>query len=202
MKTYTAKDLLEIYMDLYRLDDQPETWAEEKFADNGLCLYRYRQVIALIKAFNLDINLRELSTGQFVKRRSLETYPKANELVKIFFTNYSKGFFLKRYESRGRISPDYFSNVYHRFFRFLQLLRPIFDFNSGVLESSMLHSIYAVAKTGAFINEENIEHLEDMKNVMAALIDPADQVITEAQLIEQYSFPQQVEFRNITDDWL
>lgn len=72
-ETFTAKNILDLYLEFEGMQSDQDTWDEGSLQDNPPRLYRLKALGSLFSAFELG-DIREFAAGTFVFKRKIEDY--------------------------------------------------------------------------------------------------------------------------------
>jgi hypothetical protein len=74
VESRSAKDLLDLYLQLRGFVPNMREWAEDRFADSPPILYRLQRFYALLRAFELGTDPSEFAHGHFIKPLTIHRY--------------------------------------------------------------------------------------------------------------------------------
>ena len=89
-KIITAKDFIKVYLELIDLIPDTNVWSENNFENNPSCLYRLKQLNAILVAFRIKSNWIDFSNGEFVFFRPINQYLSIQNTINEY--KYSKEF--------------------------------------------------------------------------------------------------------------
>jgi len=72
-ETYTAKNVLDFYLEFEGMQPDKRTWTEDKLKDNPPRLYRFKMLQSFFVAFELG-DIMEFAEGTFVLKRKIGDY--------------------------------------------------------------------------------------------------------------------------------
>jgi hypothetical protein len=194
--SYSAYDVVEQYLDLVDLTPDPRTWTRLTATKHAPRYYRYQQLAALFRAFELPADFINFPNGWFLTERAASSYS--------FLSSQISASQKKLGCSTASSSvPDLYAAqfVFRKFFRLVEKVRDLQQFNSGVLEASSDVAQYAVRATGAVAKSLPPEPLSVITDTLSRLIDPAQRTFSQQQLMDEFGFPV-VNLLDIDIDWM
>ena len=72
-EAFTAKNVLDLYVEFESLQSDEDTWTEDKLHNNPPCFYRFKMLQSLFRAFDLG-EISEFTDGTFILKRKIEDY--------------------------------------------------------------------------------------------------------------------------------
>lgn len=195
----TAIDVINQFLEFQSLVLNTAMWKESELMDNPPRLYRFNQLQALFRAFDLG-QLPEFENGNFVEKRPVEGYQIIFDKVQKDFKNlelYNEIYILNLIKGRDNIR--YVTDLFKRLFLYRKRLSQVLTFNSGVLAASHLY-YYALLKTEE-LNKIINENLEPIDTIIGLIISPNNQSFSRKQLIEKFDYPD-VNLSEIDIKWM
>lgn len=177
------KELLTLFLELYALNNKPETWSLEKFADNPPRLYRLQMINSLKKALQINCTNMEFIIGEFICEAQLNKWTE-------FKKNFQKYLPVKdKYNN-----PKYPTQVADIKCIFQGLMD--YRLNAQILLSTNDCIYAATGDFGLFVNLMNNSSRKlyrDLKKIDAGLlfcINPNAFFYTKKELINNFGFPK------------
>lgn len=199
MKYYKASDIIPIFIQFSKMT-RKEEWNEKALKDNEPRLYRFQQIEALLKAFNVKGGIKTLEEGPFRAKKSwLKQFRYMEDLKK-------NPFILNEYK---RLSEKFnLQSIEHEFhyigLDWMYFIRLAYTFYSLIDSDDV--------KRGCFIGEmcmdvklhfttgSNKEQINKVFRLLGILLDPCEQEIPKEELIRKYKFPD-VDLKGIDAEW-
>ena len=72
-ETFTAKEVLDLYLEFEGMQPDEDTWTENKLQDNPPRFYRFKMLQSLFKAFELG-DIKGFAKGTFVLKKKIKDY--------------------------------------------------------------------------------------------------------------------------------
>jgi hypothetical protein len=185
----SARDLLDQLLHGWESFER-SSWREPPRSD-PLSHYGYLRVAALARAFDLG-TVNDVATGSFIDRRAPEQHrPMMNAL-------------LERYDGAG---PQRFAGAaidassvrfaYRYLLSYRRKAQPLFMHNNGWLETD--RQTNALIRISAEVNAKLLAQLALIEDWLARLIDPAQRVVQERELIVRHGYPD-VDMQKIREE--
>jgi len=190
--TYTAKDILDLYLEFVCMEPDKNVWDEDWLQNNDPKLFRLKILKSLFRAFDLG-EIKDFDDGSFILKRKLEDYD-----------------FLKK-----KIVSDLGTKPGLAYSQALDLSDIAYMFQTWLLQ---LIECEKVIKSYSFvmmvseqtyytfhkIKEVNIairQSITDMNSIMSAMISPLGHTISKDELVRTFDFPD-VDLTDIDAEWM
>lgn len=210
IKTYKGIDLLNKIFEFVAMVPDEKEWNYKSLNYNKPRQIRFQQINSLLKAFtltenkniltktvnyfnpNLNVEIKSILNGDFIKNRELEEYSELIDFAKQFLqkNNYNIDIPVRLIE---------LSFIYPKMIEYKKKLRGLIEFNSGWLEASGTFTNFHIVLTSSISSNLNDKY-NDLDQVIELFINPKKKYFTEKELIEKYNFPdedlQQIDMDN------
>jgi hypothetical protein len=193
---YTALTFIELFLEFAEMCPNPKEWNTN--LDYEPSLYRFLQLQAYIKAFNLGNDLEtDFYRANFLKTRSAEELAPTLEKVKQFAESSSVPTSFYGHKPSNTSIKWIFSH----FMDFLKHTRAWLRCGSGWIEAGDIGVLFLLDKINTIQSSFDKSQLSEIHEFLDLLINPARKTFTRKQLIESYGFPD-VDLRRIDwDNW-
>ncbi len=174
----TATSLLDKFLELRQLSPDVETWSESYFQDSPPRLARWRQWVALLRAFEIDCRPTEFVEGQFLRTTSERYVPLLQRLK------------LERPDILESSAGDYVQQLPFCFNILLEYrirLEEVLSNASGVLEASGLYLLMFLRAEQ--LNRTIRENVEPIDALLGEFISPERAQFTLEQLARDFNYP-------------
>lgn len=191
----TARNLLLTFLDLRGFVNDTNNWNEKLLSRNPSGYFRFQQLVAMFKAFDIEWNPEAFINGKFIKYDD----PRYTSLLGTFHIsmlemlpvdmrrsiNYGHGF---------GVHSDQLNECFSILFKYREHVERILTFSNGVLATSGLY-FFAHGKTDELnrIVRENIDIIDD---ILIAIICPEGKQFSMVQMVNDYGYPD-VDLRKI-----
>lgn len=191
-ETHSAQTVLDLYLEFEAMQPDKRTWTPDKLRDNPPRLYRFQMLTSLFRAFDLG-DLRKFSEGTFVRQRRIDDYAALirqmeSELKTV--TKFRKG---------EDISLHEIAFLFTRLLEYRRRWDTLMHFSSGLLACSARYR-YASFKVDE-VNSQIRDRIAPINDILARIISPHQKVISKAELIAQFNYPD-VDLLDINTDYL
>jgi hypothetical protein len=209
MKTekYRALDFLDKYLEFKGMTPNYEEWNEEALKDNPPRLYRFKQLKALMKAFEIGENLKEdFENGIFLENRNPKIFTKILDDIDIYVSQSE----FEQKSSRAKRDMDRFQEsirmergmirIFQKFFQFIETTKKFLEFNNNWLSTGSIPARYTIYRTKLLIKSIDTSKLDEIKELISQMIDPKQQEFTFEELVQNYDYPN-VDLSEIDADY-
>ena len=190
--TYTAKDILDLYLEFTYMEPDKNVWDEDWLQNNDPKLFRLKILKSLFRAFDLG-EIKDFDDGSFILKRKLEDYD-----------------FLKK-----KIVSDLGTKPGLAYSQALDLSDIAYMFQTWLLQ---LIECEKVIKSYSFvmmvseqtyytfhkIKEVNMgirQSTADMSEIICAMISPSRKTIVREELVSNFDFPD-IDLADIDAEWM
>lgn len=188
MEYYKASDIIPIFIKFSRMTKK-EDWNEKALKDNEPRLYRFQQIQALLKAFNVKGGVGSLMEGDFYKEKS---WVKQMLYIKDLHEN---KFILSEYNRLAQINEfqsieqelSYIWLIWHYFLRLAFQFNSLMDIND-VKQGGFIGEMCMDVKRH-FTSGSNKEQIDKVFRLLGILLDPFEREISKELLVKKYKFP-------------
>jgi hypothetical protein len=149
-ETYTAKDILDLYLEFEGMQSDQDTWAEGNLQDNPPRFYRLKALGSLFRAFELG-DIKEFAVGTFVLKRKIEDYSALIKQMKSELKTVTK------FRKGEQLTLNEIAFLFKRLLEYRRRWDDVTGFSSGLYACSAKYR-YAFYK----INQVNSE-IQDKK---------------------------------------
>ncbi|MEL6133443.1 MAG: hypothetical protein AAFR59_08785 [Bacteroidota bacterium] len=187
---YGAHDFLRKFQAFKRMVPDPQSWKPKKLIFNEPRYYRLKELLSMMKAFDLGEDLYEdIEQKRFLKRRKkedfaglltdLECYIETRDWEKVHYAT-----------EKNRVrNMSRFPMVIGHFMRFSEQARALLAFNEGWMEASSVEARYTIFKTAGITSSIDQSKLEQMETIICKVMNPQALSFTKFELIQDYGFP-------------
>ncbi len=183
-KIITANNILETFFKLLSLSPEVDKWSEEEFKDNEPRLYRYLQLISLLKAFNIPLNIQSFINGDFIDSED-QKYKK----TMMYMGENSK-------PPCCMMNGKYLQRAFTRMLDYRMKVNDLINYNAGVYLASGEYK-YACMKING-LNRVIKDNLSEYDKILLSIISPEQQTYTIDDMTQNFDYPD-VDFDEI--DW-
>ena len=188
---YTAKDVLDLYLEFEGLQPDEGTWIEDNIQDNPPRFYRLKSLQSLFRAFDLG-NIQEFAEGTFILERTIGDYSALTQQMKSELETNTK--------SRIR-EPLTLKNIVFLFKRLLEYRRrcdKVTDFSSGLYACSgnTKYAYYKIEQINSAIRKK----ISPIDNILASITSPSGKLISKDALVKHFDYPD-VDLNEIDAEW-
>ena len=189
---YTARNILDMYVDLKCLQPDKELWDEISLQNNEPQLFRLKILKSLFGAFDLG-DLKDFDQGTFIVKRKLEDY----------------GFLTEKILSDLGPKPG------HAYSQSLDLNDIAYMFQSWLLQLQECEKVIKSYSWVIMVSEQTYytfhkikevnmairRSMADMSDIMSSMMSPSGKTITKKELVRQFDCPD-VNLSDIDVEWM
>jgi hypothetical protein len=201
---YTAETIIPKLIDFVSLTPNRAEWNEEKIKSNLPRYIRYKRLISLIKAFNLNCSIEGLYDGYFLRKKNI--FKKARYFNKLNENKY----FQDEINRIKKLIPNYKKeiNVYDEYLNYklwqhlLRLATHIIKFKNDTkyLSPNIVGDKYALELIHSFYTKNNLEQVKKIHTILGILMDPEQRIISLTTLINSFNYPDD-DLAQIDAEW-
>ena len=179
-ETYTAKDVLDLYLEFEGMQPEQDTWSEEKLQDDPPRFYRFKMLQSLFRAFELG-DIREFDEGTFVSKRKIEDYGTLIKQMKLELKNITK------FRKGEDITLKEIAFLFRKLMDYRRRWDRVIDFSSGLLACSAKYR-YAFYKINQ-VNSEIQDNISPIIDILTAIMSPIGEVKSQKELLTHFDYP-------------
>jgi hypothetical protein len=150
-ETYTAKNVLDLYLEFIGMQPDKHTWTDDDLQDNPPRLFRLKALGSLFRAFELG-DIKEFAEGPFVLKRKIEDYSVLIKQMKSELKTVTK------FRKGEQLTLNEIAFLFKRLLEYRRRWDDVTGFSSGLYACSAKYR-YAFYK----INQVNSE-IQDKKS--------------------------------------
>jgi hypothetical protein len=128
-ETYTAKDVLDLYLEFESMQPDKRTWTDGRLKDNQPRFHRYKMLRSLFEAFDLG-DVKKFADGNFVLKRRIEDY---NSLIKRMKSELQS---VTKFRKGEEITLNEIAFLFKRLLEYRRRWNDVIGFSSGLLACS------------------------------------------------------------------
>lgn len=170
----TTKTLLHAYLDVADRIVNMKSLDDEQFPRSPYILYRFQRFMAIYRAFKIPCDPRSFHKGEFIEWESPKYVPILEKL--------------RTQLGSQRFRAVYLSEFFEILLRYRRRVETVLTFSNGVLEASGL--LYLAHQKAAELNRIIDKNVEDIDDLLAAIIDPVGKEFTVDELIRDHGYPK------------
>jgi hypothetical protein len=189
---YTAKDVLDLYLEFEGMQSDQDTWAEGSLQDNPPRLYRLKALGSLFRAFELG-DIKEFAVGTFVLKRKIEDYSALIKQIKSELRTITK---LRKGE---QLTLKEIAFLFKRLLEYRRRWDDVTGFSSGLYACSAKYR-YAFYKIDQ-VNSEIHDKISPINDILTFIMAPVGKAISKEELVKHFDYPD-VDLSDIDDEWL
>jgi hypothetical protein len=186
--------LLEIFFELYFLNNKVENWSLKEFQKNTPRLVRLQMIDALFVALNIKCSYSEFLNGEFINDDSLYDW---NKLKNIISKKYKKG--LDHVYFQDKDSSYELQAIFKELFEYRLMFEKLISKKRGVLAASGVHRIPINLMNE--IDHKMTKEFAGIEQILTYLINPGGLQYSEQELNLQFGYPI-VDLFELDLDWL
>lgn len=179
-ETYTAKDVLDLYLEFESMQPDKRTWTDGKLRDNPPRFYRFKMLQSLFRVFDLG-DLKKFAEGNFVLERRIEDYTLLIKRMKSELKSVTK------FRKGEEIAQSEIAFLFKRLLEYRRIFDHMIGFSSGLLACSARYR-YAFYKIDQ-INSQMRDSITPIDDVLSFIISPARKEFSKKELIELFDYP-------------
>ncbi|GAB5418059.1 MAG: hypothetical protein Crog4KO_31390 [Crocinitomicaceae bacterium] len=186
---YSIKDFLALFREFKAMVPDSSNWQLNQLKSNESGYYRLKQLLSLMKAFNLGSDLlSDVHRRGFLKHRTEADFAPLISDMKSYLVRSKKGIQCSNTEFKN-MPYAFYDRLLHHFFQFSEEMRNLIRINDDWLEADSVTSHYSIFKTEEVLKSIDLKALEEIENLLHKIMDPHQQVFSKSMLIEQFDFP-------------
>lgn len=179
-ETYTAKDVLDLYLEFESMQPDKRTWTDSRLQDNSPRFYRLKMLQSLFTAFDLG-DLNKFAEGNFVLKRRIEDYDSLIKRIKSELKSVTK------FRKGEEIALSEIAFLFKRLLEYRRRFDHVIGFSSGLLACSA-RCRYAFYKIDQ-VNSQIRDSITPINDMLSFIISPVGKAISEKELIEFFDYP-------------
>lgn len=179
-ETYTAKNILDLYLELKGMHSDQDTWTEDKLVDDPPRFYRLKKLLSLFRAFDLG-DIREFDEGTFVVKRNIEDYRPLIKQIK------SELKAITKFRKGEEITLNEISFLFERLLDYRWRWDRVINFSSGLLACSAKYR-YAYYKVGE-VNGQIHDNISPINDILTFIMSPSGKVMNKKELLTHFNYP-------------
>ncbi len=183
-KIITAKDFIKVYLELIDLIPDTNVWSENNFENNPSCLYRLKQLNAILVAFRIKSNWIDFSNGEFVFFRPINQYLSIQNTINEY--KYSKEF---RSLKQEKITHQDIMRIFKFFIDFIIKEYSLESKINRYILANRLPLQYFIQKIKSYRSPHNIKITNSIIDDLAKIINPSGKGVKLKTLIDKYNYP-------------
>lgn len=181
----TSYNFLDRYLIFKRMVPNVHDWQLSSLEANPPRYYRLKELLALMKAFNLGSDLyKDFHCHSFLENRT----KKDLEPVLDDINKYAYEIEHKQDISENEYLEEDIEFIFEYFIKFIDEARRLLSFNSGWIIAGSISARYIIHKTENAIKAINQPELREIERVVCKIIDPDEKTFPLAELIEKYDY--------------
>jgi hypothetical protein len=202
MKYYSAQSIIPKFIEFKRMTPHTKKWNLKELEKNLPRLIRYKRLMALLKAFNINCSLEEFKGGDFLYDKKWSKQIKFREK---FHTN---KFIINELSNFADKNEKYKTRVKERGLDFYLLWMYFWGLADAIYSVKDISQIKIGNPTGAFYLSilenfkisENFETIGKVHRILGVMIDPSESEVSEYSLIHNFGYPD-VDLDEIDGEW-
>jgi hypothetical protein len=179
-ETYTAKDVLDLYLEFGGMQPDQDIWTEEKLQDDPPRFYRFKMLQSFFKAFELG-DIRDFDEGAFVLKRKIEDYGTLIKQMKLELKNITK------FRKGEDITLKEIAFLFRKLMDYRRRWDRVIDFSSGLLACSAKYR-YAFYKINQ-VNSEIQDNISPVNDILSFIMSPVGKVVSKEELMKLFNYP-------------
>ncbi|MEO1416068.1 MAG: hypothetical protein AAFW00_12580 [Bacteroidota bacterium] len=187
---FRAKDFLRKFQEFKRMVPDHENWKARKLIFNEPRYYRLKQLLSMMKAFDLGEDLYEdIEQKRFLKRRRKEDFDGLLEDLEKYIE--TRDWEKKQYvmEKRRVHAMSRFPMIIGHFMRYSEQARTLLAFHQDWMEASSVEARYTIFKTADITASIDQSKLKELETIICKVLDPQERVFTKFELNQAYEYP-------------
>lgn len=191
-ETYTAKDVLDLYLEFEGMQPDQDTWAEGNLQDNPPRFYRLKSLDSLFSAFELG-DIKEFAEGTFVLKRKIEDYSALIKQMKSELRTITK------FRKGEQLTLNEIAFLFKRLLEYRRRWDDVTGFSSGLYACSAKYR-YAFYKINQ-VNSEIQDKILPVNDILCFIVSPVGKVVSKEKLMKLFNYPD-VDLSDIDDEWI
>jgi hypothetical protein len=189
---YTARHVLDLYLEFEGLQPNNNTWTQGKLRDNPPRLYRLKVLKALFRAFDLG-SIKGFAEGAYILKRNIEDYGTLIRQIKSELETNTKA------RIRGQLTLRDIVFLFKKLLDYRRRWDGVTEFSSGVSACSgnYKYAFYKIEQINSAI-QDKISVIDD---ILSSIISPLGKAVSKEELVKQFDFPD-VNFAEIDGEWI
>jgi hypothetical protein len=189
---YTAKDVLDLYLEFEGMQPGQDTWTEDKLADDPPRFYRLKMLLSLFRAFELG-DIREFAEGTFVLKRKIEDYGALIKQMKSELRTITK------FRKGEQLTLNEIVFLFKRLLEYRRRWDDVTGFSSGLYACSAKYR-YAFYKIDQ-VNSEIRDKISPINDILNFIMSPSGKFMSKEELVKHFDYPD-VDLSDIDDEWI
>jgi hypothetical protein len=188
------KQLLTLFLELYVLNNKPETWSLEKFADHQPSSYRLQMINSLMKALEINCTYVEFIKGRFISEVQLNKWSKFKKSIQKYLS-------LKEEDNAPKF-PTQVNDIKSIFLGLMDYrlnAQIVLSTNDGIYATSGDFEVFVNVMNNC--SRKLYRELKKIDIVLLFCINPNSLSCTKKELINNFGFPK-VNITAIDIDWM
>lgn len=179
-EAFTAKDILDLYLEFGAMQPDESTWTDGGLRDNPPRFYRFKMLQSLFKAFDLG-NLKKFAEGNFVLKRRIEDYDSLIKRMKAELKSVTK------FRKGEEITLKEIAFLFKRLLEYRRRWDDVTNFSSGLMACSARYR-YAFYKIDQ-VNSQICDSIAPINDILSFIISTEGKVIDKKELVERFHYP-------------
>jgi len=191
-ETYTAKDVLDLYLEFEGMQPEQDTWAEGNLQDNPPRFYRLKALGSLFRAFDLG-DTKEFAKGTFALKRKIEDYSTLIKQMKSELRTITK------FRKGEQLTLNEIAFLFKRLLEYRKRWDYVTGFSSGLYVCSAKYR-YAFYKINQ-VNSQIHDKISPVNDILSFIMSPVGKVVSKEELMKLFNYPD-VDLSDIDDEWI
>jgi hypothetical protein len=191
-ETYTAKNVLDFYLEFEGMQPDQDTWDEGSLQDNPPRLYRLKALGSLFRAFGLG-DIREFAEGTFVLKRKVEDYSALIKQMKSELKTVTK------FHKGEQLTLNEIAFLFKRLLEYRRRWDDVTGFSSGLYACSAKYR-YAFYKINQ-VNSQKHDKISPINDILSSIMSPVGKVVSKEELMKLFNYPDE-DLSDIDDEWI
>jgi hypothetical protein len=191
-ETYTAKDVLDLYLEFEGMQPEQDTWDESNLQDNPPRFYRLKALGSLFRAFELG-DIKEFAVGAFVLKRKIEDYSSLIKQMKSELKTVTK------FRKGEQLTLNEIAFLFKRLLEYRRRWDDVTGFSSGLNACSAKYR-YAFYKINQ-VKTEIQDKISPINDILSFIMSPVEKAISKEELVNQFDYPDE-DLSDIDDEWI
>jgi hypothetical protein len=189
---FTAKDVLDLYLEFEGMQPEQDTWAEGSLQDNPPRFYRLKALGSLFRAFEMG-DIREFAKGTFVLKGKIEDYSALIKQMKSELKTVTK------FRKGEQLTLNEIAFLFKRLLEYRRRWDYVTGFSSGLYACSAKYR-YAFYKIDQ-VNSEIQDKISPVNDILSSIMSPDGKVVSKEELMKLFNYPDE-DFSDIDDEWI
>ena len=179
-ETYTAKDVLDLYLEFEGMQPEQDTWTDDDLQDNPPRFYRFKMLQSFFRAFGLG-DIKEFAVGTFVLKRKIEDYSALIKQMKSELKTVTK------FRKGEQLTLNEIAFLFERLLEYRREWDRVTGFSSGLSACSAKYR-YAFYKIDQ-VNSEICDNISPIDDILTFIMSPLGKAISKEELMKLFNYP-------------